>query len=157
LRDSYLNDNLKVLVEAEKSKQVEVLKNAVANNNNFAALNNNNNIKYYKSSAPFYYSQGLVNAADGNVIPDSSSPIFNSTVFSLNVGDKSEVIKLNNGVAVIKVLSEEKADINKLASLDTAQKNAARKELLNASVANISIEWENRSMEDAKIKRHKVR
>ena len=46
LRDSYLNDNLKVLVEAEKSKQVEVLKNAVANNNNFAALNNNNNIKY---------------------------------------------------------------------------------------------------------------
>ena len=157
LRDSYLNDNLKVLVEAEKSKQVEVLKNAVANNNNFAALNNNNNIKYYKSSAPFYYSQGFINSTDKNVIPDSSSPIFNSTVFSLNVGDKSEVIKLNNGVAVIKVLSEEKADINKLASLDTAQKNAARKELLNASVANISIEWENRSMEDAKIKRHKVR
>lgn len=157
LRDSYLNDNLKVLVEAEKSKQVEVLKNAIANNNNFAALNNNNNIKYYKSSAPFYYSQGFINSTDKNVIPDSSSPIFNSTVFSLNVGDKSEVIKLNNGVAVIKVLSEEKADINKLASLDTAQKNAARKELLNASVANISIEWENRSMEDAKIKRHKVR
>ncbi|WP_157147272.1 SurA N-terminal domain-containing protein [Brachyspira pilosicoli] len=157
LRDSYLNDNLKVLVEAEKSKQVEVLKNAVANNNNFAALNNNNNIKYYKSSAPFYYSQGFINSTDKNVIPDSSSPIFNSTVFSLNVGDKSEVIKLNNGVAVIKVLSEEKADINRLASLDTAQKNAARKELLNESVANISIEWENRSMEDAKIKRHKVR
>ena len=157
LRDSYLNNNLKVLVEAEKSKQVEVLKNAVANNNNFAALNNNNNIKYYKSSAPFYYSQGLVNDTDGNVIPDSSSPIFNSTVFSLNVGDKSEVIKLNNGVAIIKVLSEEKADINKLASLDTTQKNAAKKELLNATVANISIEWENRSIEDAKIKRHKVR
>ena len=157
LRDSYLNNNLKVLVEAEKSKQVEVLKNAVANNNNFAALNNNNNIKYYKSSAPFYYSQGLVNDTDGNVIPDSSSPIFNSTVFSLNVGDKSEVIKLNNGVAVIKVLSEEKADINKLALLDTAQKNAARRELLNATVANISIEWENRSIEEAKIKRHKVR
>ena len=156
LRDSYLNDNLKVLVEAEKSKQVEVLKNATLNNNNFATLNNGN-IKYYKSSAPFSYAQGLVNAADGNVIPDSSSPIFNSTVFSLNVGDKSEVIKLNNGVAVIKVLSEEKADINKLASLDTAQKNAARRELLNASVANISIEWENRSMEEAKIKRHKVR
>ena len=75
----------------------------------------------------------------------------------MNVGDKSEVIKLNNGVAVIKVLSEEKADINKLASLDTAQKNAARRELLNATVANISIEWENRSMEEAKIKRHKVR
>ncbi|MEI0611654.1 SurA N-terminal domain-containing protein [Brachyspira pilosicoli] len=157
LKDSYLNANLKVLVEAEKSKQVEVLKNAVANNNNFAALNNNNNIKYYKSSAPFSYAQGLVNATDGNVMPDSSSPIFNSTVFSLNVGDKSEVIKLNNGVAVIKVLSEEKADMNKLASLDTAQKNAVRRELLNATVANISIEWENRSMEEAKIKRHKVR
>lgn len=157
LKDSYLNDNLKVLVEAEKSKQVEVLKNAIANNNNFAALNNNNNIKYYKSSAPFSYAQGLVNATDGNVMPDSSSPIFNSTVFSLNVGDKSEVIKLNNGVAVIKVLSEEKADMNKLASLDTAQKNAVRRELLNATVANISIEWENRSMEEAKIKRHKVR
>ena len=157
LRDSYLNDNLQVLVEAEKAKQVEVLKNAVSNNNSFAALNNNGNIKYYKSSAPFYYAQGLVNSTDGNAIPDSSSPIFNSTVFSLNVGDKSEVIKLNNGVAVIKVLSEEKADINKLASLDTAQKNAARRELLNATVANISIEWENRSMEEAKIKRHKVR
>lgn len=157
LRDSYLNDNLKVLVEAEKSKQVEVLKNAVANNNNFAALNNNNNIKYYKSSAPFYYSQGFINSTDKNVIPDSSSPIFNSTVFSLNVGDKSEVIKLNNGVAVIKVLSEEKADINKLASLDTAQKNAMKRELLNVTVANISIEWENRSMEEAKIKRHQVR
>ncbi|MEI0531210.1 SurA N-terminal domain-containing protein [Brachyspira pilosicoli] len=156
LRDSYLNDNLKVLIEAEKSKQVEVLKNAVANNNNFAALNNGN-IKYYKSSVPFSYAQGLVNATDGNVIPESSSPIFNSTVFSLNVGDKSEVIKLNNGVAVIKVLSEEKADINKLASLDTAQKNAAKRELLNSSVANISIEWENRSIEEAKIKRHKVR
>lgn len=157
LRDSYLNDNLKVLVEAEKSKQVEVLKNAVANNNNFAALNNNNNIKYYKSSAPFYYSQGFINSTDKNVIPDSSSPIFNSTVFSLNVGDKSEVIKLNNGVAVIKVLSEEKADINKLASLDTTQKNAMKRELLNVTVANISIEWENRSMEEAKIKRHQVR
>ncbi|WP_297285350.1 SurA N-terminal domain-containing protein [uncultured Brachyspira sp.] len=157
LRDSYLNNNLKVLIEAEKSKQVEVLKNATLNNNNFAALNNNGNIKYYKSSAPFSYAQGLVNATDGNVIPDSSNPIFNSTVFSLNVGDKSEVIKLNNGVAVIKVLSEEKADVNKLASLDSAQKNAMRRELLSASVANISIEWENRSIEEAKIKRHKVR
>ena len=157
LRDSYLNDNLKVLIEAEKSKQVEVLKNATLNNNNFAALNNNGNIKYYKSSAPFSYAQGLVNATDGNVIPDSSNPIFNSTVFSLNVGDKSEVIKLNNGVAVIKVLSEEKADVNKLASLDSAQKNAMRRELLSASVANISIEWENRNIEEAKIKRHKVR
>ena len=157
LRDSYLNDNLKVLIEAEKSKQVEVLKNATLNNNNFAALNNNGNIKYYKSSAPFSYAQGLVNATDGNVIPDSSNPIFNSTVFSLNVGDKSEVIKLNNGVAVIKVLSEEKADVNKLASLDSTQKNAMRRELLSASVANISIEWENRSIEEAKIKRHKVR
>ncbi|WP_157150172.1 SurA N-terminal domain-containing protein [Brachyspira sp. SAP_772] len=157
LRDSYLNDNLKVLIEAEKAKQVEVLKNAVSNNNNFAALNNNGNIKYYKSSAPFAYGQGLVNAADGNVIPDSSSPIFNSTVFSLNVGDKSEVIKLNNGVAVIKVLSEEKADINKLASLDTAQKNTARRELLNTTVANVSIEWENRSIEEARIKRHEIR
>ena len=157
LRDSYLNDNLKVLIEAEKSKQVEVLKNATLNNNNFAALNNNGNIKYYKSSAPFSYAQGLVNATDGNVIPDSSNPIFNSTVFSLNVGDKSEVIKLNNGVAVIKVLSEEKADVNKLPSLDSAQKNAMRRELLSASVANISIEWENRSIEEAKIKRHKVR
>lgn len=157
LRDSYLNDNLKVLIEAEKSKQVEVLKNATLNNNNFAALNNNGNIKYYKSSAPFSYAQGLVNATDGNVIPDSSNPIFNSTVFSLNVGDKSEVIKLNNGVAVIKVLSEEKADVNKLASLDSAQKNAMRRELLSASIANISIEWENRSIEEAKIKRHKVR
>lgn len=157
LRDSYLNNNLKVLIEAEKSKQVEVLKNTTLNNNNFAALNNNGNIKYYKSSAPFSYAQGLVNATDGNVIPDSSNPIFNSTVFSLNVGDKSEVIKLNNGVAVIKVLSEEKADVNKLASLDSAQKNAMRRELLSASVANISIEWENRSIEEAKIKRHKVR
>lgn len=157
LRDSYLNDNLKILVEAEKSKQVEVLKNAVSNNNNFAALNNNGNIKYYKSSAPFSYAQGLVNATDGNIIPDSSTPIFNSTVFSLNVGDKSEVIKLNNGAAVIKVLSEEKADLNRLASLDTAQKNTAKRELLNATVANISIEWENRSIEDAKIKRHKIR
>lgn len=157
LRDSYLNDNLKVLVEAEKSKQVEVLKNAVSNNNNFAALNNNGNIKYYKSSAPFSYAQGLVNATDGNIIPDSSTPIFNSTVFSLNVGDKSEVIKLNNGAAVIKVLSEEKADLNRLASLDTAQKNTAKRELLNATVANISIEWENRSIEDARIKRHKIR
>lgn len=157
LRDSYLNDNLRVLIETEKSKQVEVLKNATLNNNNFAALNNNGNIKYYKSSAPFSYAQGLVNATDGNVIPDSSNPIFNSTVFSLNVGDKSEVIKLNNGVAVIKVLSEEKADVNKLASLDSAQKNAMRRELLSASVANISIEWENRSIEEAKIKRHKVR
>ncbi|WP_455145189.1 SurA N-terminal domain-containing protein [Brachyspira pilosicoli] len=157
LRDSYLNDNLKVLVEAEKSKQVEVLKNAVANNNNFAALNNNNNIKYYKSSAPFYYSQGFINSTDKNVIPDSSSPIFNSTVFSLNVGDKSEVIKLNNGVAVIKVLSEEKADLNRLASLDTAQKNAMKRELLNATVANILIEWENRSIEEARIKRYKIR
>lgn len=157
LRDSYLNDNLRVLVEAEKAKQVEVLKNAVLNNNNFAALNNNGNIKYYKSSAPFSYAQGLVNAADGSIIPDSSSPIFNTAVFSLNVGDKSEVIKLNNGAAVIKVLSEEKADVNKLASLDTTQKNAMKRELLNATVANISIEWENRSIEEARIKRHQVR
>mgnify|MGYP004483567507 FL=1 len=157
LRDRYLNSNLQILVEAEKAKQVEVLKNAVLNNNNFAALNNNGNIKYYKSSAPFSYAQGLVNSTDGNIIPDSSTPIFNSTVFSLNVGDKSEVIKLNNGVAIIKVLSEEKADVNRLASLDTTQKNAMKRELLNASVANISIEWENRSMQEAKIKRHKVR
>ena len=75
----------------------------------------------------------------------------------MNVGDKSEVIKLNNGVAVIKVLSEEKADLNRLASLDTAQKNAMKRELLNATVANISIEWENRSIEEARIKRYKIR
>ena len=73
LKREYLNANINTLLEAEKTKQAEVLKAAVANINNLQRLNGNGNIKYYKPANPFSYNQGRLNTADGTLIPDSST------------------------------------------------------------------------------------
>ena len=152
LKTEYLNANMNVLLEAEKTKQSEILKSAFDRNNNLSALNNNGNIKYYKSSSPFYYNQGGLTSANGNMIPESSEENFYRRVFSLDVGSVSDTIKLENGVAIIKVLSEEKPNMSEIANSEYTK--AELKNELNFYAEN---EWQNRNIEKARVKKNNIR
>ena len=153
LKNEYLNANMNALLEAEKTRQSEILKSAFDRNNNLAALNNNGNIKYYKPSSPFYYNQGRLNTADGNIIPESSEEIFYRRIFSLDVGSVSDVVKLESGIAIIKVLSEEKPNMSEIANLDSYTKA----ELKNELSFYAENEWQNRNIEKARVKRNNIR
>lgn len=152
LKNEYLDANMNVLLETEKTKQSEILKSAFDKNNNLSALNNNGNIKYYKSSSPFYYNQGGLTSANGNMIPESSEETFYRRVFSLDVGSVSDTIKLENGVAIIKVLSEEKPNMSEVTNLDYT-KDALKSEL-SFYVEN---EWQSRNIEKARVKKNNIR
>lgn len=153
LKNEYLNANMNILLEAEKTKQSEILKLAFDRNNNLAALNNNGNIKYYKPSESFHYNQGRLNTIGGEVIPESSEEIFYRRVFSLEVGSISDVIKLEDGVAIIKVLSEEKPNMTEIENLDAISKAMLRREL-SSYMEN---EWQNKNIEKARVKKHNIR
>ena len=157
LKNEYLNANINTLLEAEKTKQAEVLKAAVANVNNLQRLNGNGYIKYYKPSSPFSYNQGRLNTADGTIIPDSSTESFYNHVFSLQTNTVSDVIKLDNGVAVIKLISEEKPNMATLATLNASTRNRIRRELSSQRINNIQIEWENEHIAKARVKKHEIR
>ena len=153
LKNEYLKSNMKALLEVEKTKQSEILKSAFENNNNLASLNNRGNIEYYKTSKPFYYNQANLSSINGNMIPESSEENFYRRVFSLEVGSISDVVKLENGVAIIKVLSEEKPDMNKLATSDDSIKSAIKMELSSY----IENEWQNKNIEKARVKKNNIR
>ena len=78
---------------------------------------------------------------------------FYRRVFSLEVGSISDVVKLENGVAIIKVLSEEKPDMNKLATSDDSIKSAIKMELSSY----IENEWQNKNIEKARVKKNNIR
>lgn len=153
LKNEYLNANMNILLEAEKTRQSEVLKLAFDRNNNLAALNNNGNIKYYKPSESFYYNQIGLNAVSGEIIPESSKETFFRRVFSLEVGSISDVIKLEDGVAIIKVLSEEKPDMTEIANFGASSKAVVKRELSSY----IENEWQNKNIEKARVKKHNIR
>ena len=157
LKREYLNANINTLLEAEKTKQAEVLKAAVANINNLQRLNGNGNIKYYKPANPFSYNQGRLNTADGTIIPDSSTESFYNHVFAMQTNTISDVLKFDNGVAVIKLISEEKPNMATLATLDAATRNAVKRELAAQRINNIQIEWENSHIEKARVRKHEIR
>lgn len=153
LKNEYLNANMKILLEAEKTKQSEILKSAFDRNNNLAALNNNGNIKYYKPSESFYYNQGRLNSVGGEIIPESSEETFYRRVFSLEVGSISDVIKLEDGVAIIRILSEEKPNMTEISNLDASSKAMVKRELSSY----IENEWQNKNIEKARVKKHNIR
>ena len=156
LKNQYYSDNYNNLIELEKNKQADILKKAVAENNNFISLNNNNNIEYYKSSMPFTYGQGNISSTDGNAIPESSTDLFNKVAFSVATGNTSDVIKLDQGVAVIKVISEERPDTTRLATINDITRENLKQDLNYKIINNIVIEWENKSLQKAKIKKNKL-
>ena len=153
----YLNANINTLLEAEKTKQAEVLKAAVSGINNLARLNGNGLIKYYRPDKPFSYNQGRLNTAEGTIIPDSSTEAFYMHVFSMQTNQISDVIKLDNGVAVIRLVSEEKPNMATLTTFDAATKNAVKRELSMQRMNLIQIEWENQHIADARVKKHNLR
>ena len=153
LKNEYLDANMNVLLEAEKTRQSEILKSAFDRNNNLSSLNNNGNIKYYKPSSPFYYNQGRLSSISGDIIPESSEEAFYRRVFSLDAGSVSDIVRLENGVAIIKVLSEEKPNMSEIANLDSYTKNELKSEL-GFYVEN---EWQNRNIEKARVKKNNIR
>ena len=157
IRREYLNANMTTLLEAEKTKQAEVLKAAVSGINNLARLNGNGLIKYYKPDKPFSYNQGRLNTAEGTIIPDSSTEAFYMHVFSMQTNQISDVIKLDNGVAVIRLVSEEKPNMATLTTFDAATKNAVKRELSMQRMNLIQIEWENQHIAYARVKKHNLR
>lgn len=153
LKREYLNANINTLLEAEKTKQAEVLKAAVSGINNLASLNGNGYIKYYKPAQPFAYNQGRLNTAEGTIIPDSSSEAFYMHAFSMQANQISDVIKLDNGVAVMRVISEEKPNMATFNTIDPNTKRGLAMERINL----IQLEWENQHIANARVKKHQVR
>ena len=157
LKREYFNANLPALLEAEKTKQAEILKSAAAGVNNLATLDGNGNIKYYRPAAAFSYNQGRLNTENGAIIPDSSTEAFYNNAFTLQLDTVSDVIKLDNGVAIMRVISDEKPDITRLATLDAATRNIMKKELSRQRVNDIVFEWGNQNISKARVKRHNIR
>lgn len=153
LKREYLNANINTLLEAEKTKQAEVLKAAVSGINNLSSLNGNGYIKYYKPAQPFAYNQGRLNTAEGTIIPDSSSEAFYMHAFSMQANQISDVIKLDNGVAVMRVISEEKPNMAAFNNIDPNTKRGLAMERINL----IQLEWENQHIANARVKKHQVR
>ena len=69
----------------------------------------------------------------------------------------SDVLKFDNGVAVIKLISEEKPNMATLTTLDAATRNAVKRELSAQRINNIQIEWENSHIEKARVRKHEIR
>ena len=157
LRREYLNTNMESLLEAEKTKQAEVLKAAVSGINNLATLNGNGYIRYYKPDKPFSYNQGRLNTAEGAIIPDSSTESFYMHAFSLQTNQVSDVIKLDNGVAVMRLISEEKPNMATLTSMNAAAKNALKRTLSMRRIDLIQAQWEAQNIADARVKKHNIR
>ena len=157
LRREYLNTNMESLLEAEKTKQAEVLKAAVSGINNLATLNGNGYIRYYKPDKPFSYNQGRLNTAEGAIIPDSSTESFYMHAFSLQTNQVSDVIKLDNGVAVMRLISEEKPNMATFANMNAAAKNALKRELSMRRIDLIQAQWEAQNIADARVKKHNIR
>ncbi len=157
LRREYLNTNMESLLEAEKTKQAEVLKAAVSDINNLATLNGNGYIRYYKPDKPFSYNQGRLNTAEGAIIPDSSTESFYMHAFSLQTNQVSDVIKLDNGVAVMRLISEEKPNMATLTSMNAAAKNALKRTLSMRRIDLIQAQWEAQNIADARVKKHNIR
>lgn len=154
LKREYLNVNINTLLEAEKTKQAEVLKAAVSGINNLQTLNGNGYIKYYKPAQTFSYNQGRLNTAEGAIIPDSASEAFYMHAFSLQTNQISDVIRLDNGVAVMKLVSEEKPNMVTLASINRANIN---RNTVQKRINLIQNEWENQHIANARVKKHEVR
>ena len=157
LRREYLNTNMESLLEAEKTKQAEVLKAAVSGINNLATLNGNGYIRYYKPDKPFSYNQGRLNTAEGAIIPDSSTESFYMHAFSLQTNQVSDVIKLDNGIAVMRLISEEKPNMATLTSMNAAAKNALKRTLSMRRIDLIQAQWEAQNIADARVKKHNIR
>lgn len=157
LRREYLNINMDSLLEAEKTKQAEVLKAAVSGINNLQTLNGNGYIKYYRPSQAFSYNQGRLNTAEGIIIPDSSTENFYMHAFSLQTNQISGVIRLDNGVAVMRLISEEKPNMASLVSISAASKNAVKRELSRQRIDLIRNEWENQHIANARVKKYEIK
>ena len=157
LKREYFNENISDLLEAEKTKQADVLKAAVSGVNNLRTLDGNGYIKYYKPSSAFFYNQGRLNTENGAIIPDSSTEGFYNNAFTLQMDSISDVIKLENGVAVMRLISEEKPDMTRLATLDGATRNIMKKELSRQRINDIVLEWGNQNISKARVKKHEIR
>ena len=71
----------------------------------------------------------------------------------MDAGSVSDIVRLENGVAIIKVLSEEKPNMSEIANLDSYTKNELKSEL-GFYVEN---EWQNRNIEKARVKKNNIR
>lgn len=157
LKREYLNTNMDAMLEAEKTKQAEILKAAVSGINNLQTLNGNGYIKYYRPANPFSYNQGVLNTSEGIIIPDSSSESFYNHAFALETNQMSGVIKLDNGVAVMRLISEEKPNMASFTALNNASKNALIRELLNQRINLIRSQWEDSHIASSRVKKYDIR
>ncbi len=86
------------------------------------ALSANGNYQYYTANN-LYYGSSAFDAATGITLPFSTESIFSSTVFGTAVGSTSGVVELSDGLAIISVVSEDKAPT-------TAPANASQEEIM---------------------------
>ncbi len=143
LMDEYLSKNIDTLLSAEKENQVNILKSAMADNSLLGV-----GAKYYKNASPFYYGQDRILDADNNLIPELAHPDFYNYIFATEVGATTDVIKFDNGVAVIKIISEIKPSKESL--MVAADTKADVEGLAN----RVESQWTDNAISKAKVKRN---
>lgn len=157
IKNEYLKQNLNRLIEEEKLKQDKLLKETSANINSLIELQNKGVAKYYRTGEPFYYNQGRLVSSNGEIIPESSEESFYRAVFSIKPGESSTVLNLENGVALIRVISEETADMSKLSKLSVANRKAMKRQFEQNRVNRIHSEWVDKAIASARVKRKGLR
>lgn len=146
LMDEYLSKNIDTLLDAEKENQVNIFMNALADNSINSLLSVG--AKCYKNASPFYYGQDRILDVDNNLIPELANPNFYNYIFSTEIGATTDVIKFENGVAVIKIISEIKPSKE---SLIIAADTEADVENLATRVES---QWTDNAISKAKVKRN---
>jgi len=141
LKREYFNVNARDLIEIEKENIVNMLNTAMENNETL----NNYGLVYSTVASPFYYGEGNILDTNKTPIYGSGESIFYNYAFSTKVGETSSPIKLGNGVAIIKVLSESKPDFSEGSIARDAQ---------NSQTMRISEEWTDKAILKAKVKRN---
>lgn len=152
VRAEYFEKNKNAIAQEIKAEGIKILEDALVNAKSTKDINVNG-VTYY-TTEPFYYGQGRLTDTKNGLIPGSDSDAFYQTAFSTDVNNLSKVVDLGNGLAVIKVLSHEKPDMQKLYSLEAYQRAATKRSLEERRVARIEENWVDIAMSKSRIKKN---
>ncbi len=141
LKIEYFNKNATSLIETEKDNIAKMLNGAIKNNEPLGKYG----LVYSTVASPFYYGEEDIVNGKNEPIYGSGENIFYNYAFSTKVGETSMPLKIKDGVAVIRVLSEIKPDFTDESMLGSVQ---------NSQIMRISEEWTDKAILKAKIKRN---
>ena len=141
LKKEYLNKNVASLIEVEKDNISNMLSVAIKGNEDLDKYG----LVYSTVASPFYYGEDNIIDTNNESVYGSGESIFYNYAFSTKVGETSMPLKIKDGVAIIRVLSEIKPEFTDDSMLGSVQ---------NSQIMRISEEWTDKAILKAKIKRN---